>query len=427
MMTKHLNHKGIIVLIALLFSVKTYGNINAIDFTKVNTPANLKANVKFLQDHLGLYDHWVHEWKAGTRKDDVITSLSALYDGLDKQQDKNVETYLLLGDIAHYLYNIELEPCYKKALDNYTSATQLAPTDYRTFWFLGNHYALSAQPEKSIETYQLALNIKPQNISGHFWFDYAFATLTAGMPSTAKFAVSQSIKLFGHANDVSKATLQSLNASLKQPPKDTSLLAKDIWSLAGKQGGKYIIANRLIGTRMATDSTWGVSTNSYENQVTAISFKPTTIISKISNKPIDYSILVMAKIPKSGQSLSDFMSVFVKPEYKTKPVHLTDKYKDCITYEITDPDVYQNIGGGHMYMMAIARDEPENPGMLLESATGNLNHGEAGKINYYNIGQTYSRLKGKLYYIVLLDSCGYIHDESLSVFKDFIENGLVIE
>jgi hypothetical protein len=76
-------------------------------------------------------------------------------------------------------------------------------------------------------------------------------------------------------------------------------------------------------------------------------------------------------------------------------------------------------------MIAIARDEPEQPGMLLE--TVNAFPAGNGKIAYYTVEQHYSRIKGKLYYLLLLDSCGYIHDESLAVFKDFIENGLLIE
>lgn len=413
------------MLLLLMLTGKCYVDINAIDFTKINTTESIKPNIKFLQDNLGLYDHWVHEWKADTRKEVVVKNLSSLYDDLDKQAGKNLETILLLGDVAHYLYNMELEPYYKKALDNYLKATEIAPGDYRTWWFLGNHYSMSAQSVKGIAAYQSAFKINPQISNGYFWFDYAFATTVANMPATSKYAIAQSIKILGKGNTVSETMLRSLEKNLKQPPADTSLKVNDIWTVTGKQDNKIIITNRVVGTRLAVDSIWRIAPKAYQKGVTAITFMPTKIINKVNNQGIDYSILVMARKLKDGQTLNDFMAPFLKPEYKISPVKLTAKYKDCISYEIIDSEIYKSIGGGHMYMMAIARDEPETPGMLLETA--NAFPGGNGKIAYYTAEQYYSRVKGKLYYLVLLDSCDYIHDESLAVFKDFVENGLLIE
>jgi len=424
-MIKYLNCKGSILLLLLILTGKCYGNINAIDFTKISTPENLSPKIKFLQDNLGLYDHWVHEWKADIKKEVVVKSLSSLYDDLDKQTGKNLETTLLLGDVAHYLYNMELEPYYKKALGNYLKATEIAPGDFRAWWFLGNHYAMSAQSVKGIAAYQSALKINPQITNGYFWFDYAFASTMANMPATSKYAITQSIKILGGNNSVSESMRRNLEKILRQPPADTSLTVNDIWALAGKRDNKIIITNRVVGTRLVIDSTWRIVPNAYQNGATAITFMPTPIINKVNNQSIDYSILVMARKLKEGQTLNDFINPFFKPEYKASPVKLTTKYNDCIAYEITDPEIYESIGGGRIYMMAIARDEPGQPGMLLETAdtfpAGN------GKIANYRVEQHYSRIKGKLYYLVLLDSCGYIHDESLAVFKDFIENGLLIE
>lgn len=424
-MIKHLNYIAAFVLVLMMLVGNCYADINAIDFAKINTSESLKPKIKFLQDNLGVYDHWVHEWKADISKELVVKNLSSLYDDLDKEPSKNLETILLLGDIAHYLYNIELEPYYKKALDNYLKSTEMAPNDYRTWWFLGNHYAMSAQSVKGIVAYQSAMKINAKITNGYFWFDYAFATTVANMPATSKYAITQSIKMLGKGNDVSESMLQNLRKNLKQPPADTSLTVNDIWAVAGKQDNKIIITNRVVGTRMVIDSTWQITPNAYQSGTTAVTFMPTRIISKVNNKGIDYSILVMAEKSKEGQTLNDFITHYLKPEYKTAPVKLTSKYKDCIAYEVTDPSIYKNIGGGHMYMLAVAKEEPENPGMLLEMA--NAFPGENGKITYYETVPHYSRVKGKLYYLVLLDSCGYIHNESLTIFKDFIENSLLIE
>jgi hypothetical protein len=115
-------------------------------------------------------------------------------------------------------------------------------------------------------------------------------------------------------------------------------------------------------------------------------------------------------------------------QYKNRqPSNLTiGKFKNSISYEIKDPEMYPKIGGGHMYAMAFESPQPEFPGMALEAPVEIPKKG-GKEISYYKTNRTYSRLNGSLYYFVLLDSCEFIHDESLSVFKDFLMNGLTIE
>jgi hypothetical protein len=51
---------------------------------------------------------------------------------------------------------------------------------------------------------------------------------------------------------------------------------------------------------------------------------------------------------------------------------------------------------------------------------------EPGKVHYFVAQQRNGRINAKLYYLVLFDSCEDIHDESLAVFNNFLNN-LVIE
>src|ERR1019366_1647108 len=121
-----------------------------------------------------------------------------LYNGVDKLPAKNAETELLLGDVAHYLYNMEVDEYYQKAVDHYLQAKALAPEDYRLYWFLGNHYALSANQVLSIQTFQTAMKYLPKrSVHELFWADYSVACTDASMPGTARYAAHQSSIIAG--------------------------------------------------------------------------------------------------------------------------------------------------------------------------------------------------------------------------------------
>src|ERR1700743_540123 len=124
---------GFLMLLSSLTFQKAYGNVNAIDFSQIKYPANLQGQIDFLKSHEYIYNRWVHDWNADIPKQKVIDNLTGLSIELNKLTGKNAETYLLLGDIAHYLYNMEVEEYYQKAIDNYNLAKSLSPKDYRVY------------------------------------------------------------------------------------------------------------------------------------------------------------------------------------------------------------------------------------------------------------------------------------------------------
>lgn len=416
------------IFLCQVITSQTWANINAIDFNKIRVPGQDQKLITYLRDNVGMYDHWSPQWNYNVKKETVTGNLIALMTDLSKQDNKTADEYLLMGDISHFLYNMNLDPYFDKAVTNYNSAIKFMPNDYRGYWFLANHYALSNDPIKAITNYNFSLKLLPGNPSGYFWAEYAFSAFLANMPSTAQYAADKSLKLLGRADKRTETLIDQLKRNLKQPKPDTTLGIKEIWSSSKNEGdGTVTFINRVIGARLAINGNWGIQLGDFGNYGEGITISPQRIVSKVDNEAIGYSIAVIAKVPQTGQSLSDFISIFCKKGEVLKPVNLTRKYDKSIAYEIIDKSIYQDIGGGHMYMIAIERDEPAYPGIAFEQASGNFSNGEVGKVNYYTAQPQFTRLKGKLYYLVLLDSCEYIHDESLAVFKDFLEKGLLIE
>ena len=412
-----------ILLCPLFFLQKAYANVNAIDFSQIKYPTQLQGDIDFLKGHDYIYNHWVHDWNADVPKAKVTGTLTSLFAELSKLTNKNTETYLALGDIAHYLYNMEVDEYYQKALDNYEQAKALSPRDYRVYWFLGNHYALSDKAVLAIQTYQVALQYKPAAVHQYFWADYAVACGNASMLGTARYAARQESKVEGQESYVEKELLPVFGTRLKTAPVDSAIKSDEIWDLYGAGGSNVIINNYLLGLGLKIDSNWNYEVSDYRNRKSHITLVPFKATSKKGRK-ISYSIMVLAGAAKSGETLQQFLDLFTGTYTDRKLVSFkVGNVNSGLAYEIKDPSVYKDIGGGHFYAMAIERNAPEFPGMALETPVEMPKpQGGTGEMKFYRAPQIFGRLSSKIYYLILLDSCEDIHEESTAVFDDFLRN-----
>lgn len=418
------------ILLLLLFAVasqKVKANINAIDFNKVNYPANLQVKIDFLRQNENIYNHWQHDWTNVIPKTEVVENLASLYTELDKISNKTVETDLLLGDIAHYLYNMEVETYFKNAVDNYKKAIAIAPKDYRVYWFLGNHYALSALPVLAINSFKDAVACLPKGVVNTlFWESYASAAVNANMPSTARYAAHQASIAVGQPEIIERKINNLTMNMFKTAPVDTTIKAQNLWNLASREHNILNFTNRLLGFKLSIDSTWKFRFGDYDKKGSFAMLMPNKASAQNGNT-IGYSMLVMVKMAADTQTLAKFLDVFTAKHKNRKPMTFdVGPYTNCMAYEITDPNIYANMGGSHNYVIAVERAAPDYPGMLLEAPMP-LPKNNNKDFAYYRAAQKYARVKEKLYYMILLDTCEDIHTESLAVFKEFLKNGITIE
>ena len=152
---------------------------------------------------------------------------------------------------------------------------------------------------------------------------------------------------------------------------------------------------------------------------------PPTIANK-KGKEIHYTIAIIMKTANDNDKLSDYISNFVSQYQDKMQITFSDKYDKTIAYEIKDKTMYQDIGGGHLYMVGVERNAPKYPGLLLENPA-TMPEGNAGEVNYYKVSDSKDRFKGKIFYAIMLDSCEDIHDQSFSIFKSLFDNQIIIE
>ncbi len=414
--------QAIIILLGTLLSVNAFSNVNHIDISKISSDSNLVTAFNFIKDNQQYYDHWASEWSYDKSKDELKKELKADFSEFSALPTGNEELFLLLGDIAHYLHNLDDTAYYKVAIKNYNLAINANPTDYRPYWFLGFHYALSNVPVKAVENLLKAQTLLPAEQSADFWNEYSWAAYVTNMPSHCIYAMDKVRSITGKKGSFETQFGQAIYKKMIPVDKDKSYNKQDLW--VSSKGEKIAFTSRPLGIKILIDSTWNLSINDYAHHQGAFIINPPALLTK-KGQAVPYTIAILMKTAGDSDKLDDYLNKFVSQYPNKHKVAFSDKYDKTVAYEIRDKTMYQNHGGGHLYMIGVERDAPKYPGLLLEDATA-LPQSNAG-MSYYRASDSKDRFKGKLFYAVMLDSCEDIHEESLAILKTLFDNQIIIE
>jgi len=419
-----MNKTTVISFLLLLLNVyAAFGNINSIDPKKIENSEKYLSCFTYLKDNQTLYDHWSQEWKQDISKEEVITKLKEIYSTFGSIPGTNTELLLLKGDIAHYLYNLDLNNYNDSALNYYSEAIKAAPDDYRGYWFLANHYAQSNVSAKAIELFLKAEQLKPADKQVDFWEEYTMAAAFAHMPSHAVYGMDKVKSIRGMAGKAENQVGESIFKQLTDINRDNSYKKEEIWS--AEKGDKVGFVCRPLGIKIFIDSTWNVTVYNYAKHTSGFVIEPPVLKDK-KGKEISYTIAILMKVVNDSDKLEDYINKSSQGYKNKTKIRFSDKYKDLIAYEIREKGIYQATGGGHLYSIGIERTMPEYPGLLLENPVA-VPSVEAGKVNYFTSTAVRNRFKGKIFYNILLDTCEDIHDLSFAIFKSLFENQIIIE
>lgn len=409
--------------ILTLTAIQAFANVNYIDISKISGDSKLVSAFNFVKDNTKYYDHWTNESTYDKSKKDLIKELREHFENFSTLTTKKEETHLLLGDIAHYLYNMGDTAYYNLAVSNYDAAIKGNPSDYRCYWFLGFHYALSSVSTSAIDNFRKAEKLLPSQPPADFWNDYAWATAFANMPSNCIYAMDQVKNILGKEGSFQQKLGETIYKRIVPIDKNQSYDKKVVWTVS--QDDKTTFTSRPLGIRITMDSAWELQVHDYQKRQAALIMTPQAIANK-KGKEIQYSVAILMKAANDNDKLSDYISNFVSKYSDKKQISFSDKYDKMIAYEIKDKSMYQNMGGGHLYAVGIERNAPKYPGQLLENPA-TIPKGNAGKVTYYRASDSQDRFEGKIFYAILLDSCEDIHDQSFSIFKSLFDNQMIIE
>lgn len=416
--------KKVTVAIALaLLATQTLANVRFIDISKISNDKKITAAYDFVKGNTDYYEHWTNDWKYDKPKQELISKLREHFRLVGELPKKNEETYMLLGDIAHYLYNMDDTAYFRIAVENYESAVKANPRDYRCYWFLGFHYGQSNLPGSAIENIIKAEKLLPEKQPIEFWNDYAWVAGVTNMPSHCIYAMDKVKSISGEAGLFEQQVGESIRKRIVPMDKNLSYKKEEVWT--ANFGDRVVFTSRPLGIKVLLDSTWDVQVYDYQKNQGIFIIKPPGLANK-NGRQITYTVAILMKTANDGDKLADYLSNFVARYPEKKQIEFANAYKNTIAYEIRDKNMYPEIGGAHMYVVGIERPAPAYPGLLLESPQ-TIPDGDSGVVNFYTPTDSKARFKGKIFYALMLDSCEDIHEQSLAIFKKLLESQISIE
>lgn len=391
--------RPIISLLALFCFHFSPANISFIDLEKVSISSE---DLTYLKDHYQFVDHWEMEWPYDIDKAAISTNLIAIHQRLSEKDNINLEQALLIGDISYYLHNLDAKGYFEHAVTYYNKAIAIDQMDYRGYWFLANHYARGNVQVKSIEYFFKAEERLPDIEPAHFWEDYTMAMAFANMPSHVNYAMDQARNLLGEPSYFEQQLGAQFKSRLIAPNPDTLYNLREIWT-GSNAGSKIDFINRPLGFKILLDSAWNTRFFDYKNRLSFVTIVPEAIPNDVGRN-ITYTIFFMIKVAEDGERLEDFVNKIVGKYPEINEIESPFKEKKSIALELKDPEMYADIGGGHMQVIAMERTKPKYAGMLLEKPTEITNSDNSG-LSFYQATSSLDRFEGRIFYTIMLDAC----------------------
>jgi hypothetical protein len=415
--------KKLLTILFTLITLNSSGNVFYIKLDNIPDFTKYQIQFEFLTNNAQFYNHWTPTWNYEVSKDSLVAGLKRCYNIFSKIDNGNLEVNLLLGDISHYLYNLNEEEYFEIAESHYRKSIEIAPSDFRPAWFLANHYSLANNQVKSIEFFLKAQNILPKDEPADFWNEYALATAIANMPSHSIFAMDKARKILKEPGYFETQVGQSIHKRIIPVKSDSTYNFKNIWFYS--KGDLITFICRPLGLKLLVDSTWQISFYDYEKNQSVVTIVPPAIKNK-NGRAITYTIAIIIKVEQKGDKLDKFINNFISNYPTINKLTFSDKYPGMISFELKDKTMYQEIGGGHMNMIGIKREPPTYPGLLLEEPV-RIPGGGSGEVTYFQAGESFDRFKGNFYYAIMLDACEDIYNEAFKVFKNTFNEQIIIE
>ncbi len=414
------------VLKALFFlaiSVNCRAHVDHVNISKITSDSKLLDGFRFVKENQNYYSHWTPQWEHNKPKQEIIKKLREVYQSFENLKDTQIDLSLLQGDIAHYLYNLDDTVFFKVAVEKYETAKSIDPKDFRSYWFLGYHYSQANVPMKGIENLLKAKTLLPVTQPVDFWNDYAWATAIANMPANCLFAMDRVRDIDGRPGHFENQLGNVIKKRIVPVDKAKSYPKEEIWD--GFPGKYATLLSRPLGLKVFVDSTWNISIFDYQKNQGVMILKPNAIKSK-QGREINYTIAMLIKTAEETEKLEDYLNIFIDRYKNKKQIGFSEKYEKTIAYEVTDPNLYKEIGGARLYLVGVERNEPRYPGLILENPF-TMPKNETGGLSFYQANESKDRFKGRIFYAIMLDSCEFIHEESFKMFKALFEDQLIIE
>jgi len=355
---------------------------------------------------------WSDKWRYEIPKDTVVARLK---DSLDKLQKavgsapNNPELLLLTGLVAHYAYNVDVEGSYELAVSSFQKAHKLAPDDYRAEWFLGYHQCQTRLVKEGMDRLTAIESRSAwDHLSPNFWDDYVFCASLANMPAHALRAGDHLSKLKAPPSQGRDSLLEIARKRFQTPDLSAMYSGKQVWE-ADDENSRVIFKSYMCGFSFSPLAEWKLARLEVQKGQCVVQIETGPHRSKAGD--VVPNLLVIVRQAKAGETLADFMKIFMKyPSPRVVTVSRCPS-EECLAYEAIIPKAYGARGNGHVVMTVFKRDAPEFPGLLFEEPAG-PEVPKDEKVHYFRPNERFHRIDGTLYYLVMLDTADSVLEDA---------------
>jgi hypothetical protein len=370
-----------------------------------------------------LVDHWSGAWKFSVPKDQVQTEVSMSLSVLQhaaKNAPQNEDLQLAIALLAHYAYNVDVDGVESQMTQALNAAHALAPSDYRSTWFLANSQCQDLEATKGMKTLEELEAEKPwQEFPISFWDDYIACSIVTNVPSHGLRAFDRVKELYPSMVEPRERMKEILDKRTDDPSLDAKYVAKQIWEAKPEE-------SRVQFTAYACGMRFNVQGTDQINLPDVQGGHCTAIVNtgpyKGKKKKMSPSVVVMCYVAKSGETLEDFqksMSLSRTFEEMQPPVC---KWDHCIASKSVQTNVYKDEGDSYVQMEVFERSMPKYPGLLFEEPYLPSSEKDAKQIAYFHADERLLRFPVRLFYVVEMESSTSVVEAGKADYLSFLQS-----
>ncbi len=413
------------LVVAILTGSAVSAQIRQIDRTQLPTDNAVQVAYDDLLPINGYARTYESGWRFPVPRDQVANRLKVDLLALQSAQrshPQNVELQLLTGLTAHLAYNLDLQEAYNPAMKLLGA---LAANDYRAAWFLGIHRCQSNDTVGGMNQL-LGVEASTQKLPSDFWQDYANCASVTFMPAHAVRAYDLA-DAANNGQPVDSALERIARNAIKPSANTGTYTDKQAWSEI--QAGKTArFTSTLCGISFEIPSDDAVQIGSkIENGPCYAGVE--TPRYKTRTKPSSATMSLHSDPAPPGESLASFAQSYLdKPDFAGAKIAtgLPCPTQDCVAYELITNNIYYLQGGAHALLLFFASDQPQYPGLKLESPTAlpKADPKSSGP-TFYRPKETLQRLPGIRFFVAILDANADIYTPSRTDFNAFLRSIVV--
>lgn len=366
-------------------------------------------------------------WNFPVSKDEAVSRLGrdlGILRLASKVHPDNLDLLLFTGLVAHYAYNVDVDNSYESAMDAFAKAEKIAAADIRPGWFRAGLLCQTMKPADGMKAF-LAIEATHswEALPVAFWDDYMECATLTGMPAHSLRASAYTEKL-GAATSQTRTAYRDIDQKrFIAFESGKKYDAKEIWSAAEEDSHVDFIST-TCGVRLRVPSNWAVARVDFQKGMCVAMFN--TGPYKATVHELRPSFLFLVQRAPEDQSLQLWAAKFIQKGQFDTDASLYCPAAACISLKADQEGMYGRDGNGKGRIVAFQRDQPDYPGLLLESPRQIPDQSGQTGPQFYRPEQVHKRIPGKLNYLVLLDVAGSIEEPAMKDFEVFLK-GIVVE